>query len=383
MPSRHAVSKKRHFHFARRAANRLGPWRGVRTRTGGVRRAEGRVMAGSGRRRLQDGGRRTQRGGRHVVVVESPAKARTIGAWLGSSYRVMATRGHVRDLPAKAGSVDHGGGFSMDYETGKRAARTLRAIAEALARADILVLATDPDREGEAIAWQVLSWLTERYAVDDRPVLRVLFHEVTPAAVRRALVRPRAIDMDLMRAWQARRALDYLEGHGVSPVLWRKLPGCRSAGRVQSVALRLVCEREAEMEAFAPKAYWTVEAELAAQDGAPFPATLCGLDGDGIDDAGLASERMAKDAVERIRAGTFAVLSVERDTLRRQSLPPFTTATLQQEAARRLGFGIGETMAVAQRFYEDVDLGDESAGLVTYMRTDSTAMATTQRPRGR
>ena len=173
---------------------------------------------------MQDGGRRTQRGGRHVVVVESPAKARTIGAWLGSSYRVMATRGHVRDLPAKAGSVDPGGGFSMDYETGKRAARTLGAIAEALARADILVLATDPDREGEAIAWQVLSWLTERYAVDDRPVLRVLFHEVTPAAVRRALVRPRAIDMDLMGAWQARRALDYLEGHGVSPVLWRKLP---------------------------------------------------------------------------------------------------------------------------------------------------------------
>ena len=252
----------------------LGPWRGVRTRTGGVRRAEGRVMAGSGRRRLQDGGRRTQRGGRHVVVVESPAKARTIGAWLGSSYRVMATRGHVRDLPAKAGSVDPGGGFSMDYETGKRAARTLGAIAEALARADILALGTDPDREGEAIAWQVLSWLTERYAVDDRPVLRGLFHEVTPAAARRALVRPRAIDMDLMRAWQARRALDYLEGHGVSPVLWRKLPGRRSAGRVQSVALRLVCEREAEMEAFAPKAYWTVEAELAALDGAPFPATL-------------------------------------------------------------------------------------------------------------
>ena len=334
-------------------------------------------MAGSGRRRLQDGGRRTQRGGRHVVVVESPAKARTIGAWLGPSYRVMATRGHVRDLPARAGSVDPGDGFSMVYETGKAAARTLGAIAKALARADILVLATDPDREGEAIAWQVLSWLAERDAVGDRPVLRVVFHEVTPTAVRRALIRPRAIDMDLVRAWQARRALDYLVGYGLSPVLWRKLPGCRSAGRVQSVALRLVCEREAEIEAFAPKAYWTVEAELAAQDGAPFPATLCRLDGDGIDDAGLASERMAKDAVERIRAGTFAVSSVERDTLRRQPLPPFTTATLQQEAARRLGFGIGETMAVAQRLYEGVDLGGETAGLVTYMRTDSTAMATT------
>ena len=334
-------------------------------------------MAGSGRRRLQDGGRRTQRGGRHVVVVESPAKARTIGAWLGPSYRVMATRGHVRDLPARAGSVDPGDGFSMVYETGKRAARTLGAIAKALARADILVLATDPDREGEAIAWQVLSWLAERNAVGERPVFRAVFHEVTPTAVRRALIRPRAIDMDLVRAWQARRALDYLVGYGLSPVLWRKLPGCRSAGRVQSVALRLVCEREAEIEAFAPKAYWTVEAELAAQDGAPFPATLCRLDGDGIDDAGLASERMAKHAVERIRAGTFAVSSVERGTLRRQPLPPFTTATLQQEAARRLGFGIGETMAVAQRLYEGVDLGGESAGLVTYMRTDSTAMAAT------
>ena len=334
-------------------------------------------MAGSGRRRLQDGGRRTQRGGRRVVVVESPAKARTIGAWLGPSYRVMATRGHVRDLPARAGSVDPGNGFSMVYETGKAAARTLGAIAKALARADILVLATDPDREGEAIAWQVLSWLAERDAVGDRPVVRVVFHEVTPTAVRRALIRPRAIDMDLVQAWQARRALDYLVGYGLSPVLWRKLPGCRSAGRVQSVALRLVCEREAEIEAFAPQAYWTVEAEVAAQDGAPFPATLCRLDGDGIDDAGLASERMAKDAVERIRAGTFAVSSVERGTLRRQPLPPFTTATLQQEAARRLGFGIGETMAVAQRLYEGVDLGGESAGLVTYMRTDSTAMAAT------
>ena len=312
-----------------------------------------------------------------MVVVESPAKARTIGKYLGAGYRVMATGGHVRDLPAKDGSVDPDAGFAMTYETGKRAARTLGAIAKALARADILVLATDPDREGEAIAWQVQSWLTERDAVGDRPVVRVVFHEVTPTAVRRALVRPRAIDMDLVRAWQARRALDYLVGYGLSPVLWRKLPGSRSAGRVQSVALRLVCEREAEIEAFAPKVYWTVEAEVAAQDGAPFPATLCRMDGDGIDDAGLASERMAKDAVERIRAGTFAVSWLERDTLRRQPLPPFTTATLQQEAARRLGFGIGETMAVAQRLYEGVELGDESAGLVTYMRTDSTAMATT------
>ena len=311
------------------------------------------------------------------MVVESPVKARTIGGYLGRDYRVIATRGHVRDLPAKAGSVKPGDGFAIVYETGKRAARTLGALAKALAKAETLVLATDPDREGEAIAWQVLEWLTERDAVGDVPVHRVAFHEVTPAAVRTALSRPRDIDMDLVRAWQARRALDYLVGYGLSPLLWRKLPGCRSAGRVQSVALRLVCEREAEIEAFAPRHYRTVHAELAAADGAAFPATLVRLDGKEIGEAGLATTGTAEDAAARIGEARLAVLSVERDTLRRRPLPPFTTATLQQEAARRLGFGIGETMEIAQRLYEGVDLGGETAGLITYMRTDSTAMAKT------
>ena len=237
-------------------------------------------MAGSGQRRLQGGGRRTQRGGRYVVVVESPAKAKTIGAWLGPPYRVMATRGHVRDLPAKAGSVDPGDGFSMVYETGKAAARTLGAIARALENAEGLILATDPDREGEAIAWQVLDWLTERDAIGGRRVERATFHEVTEEAVRAALDNPRGIDMDLVRAWQARRALDYLVGYSLSPVLWRKLPGCRSAGRVQSVALRLICEREAGIEAFVPRQYWTVEAEAAAgRTVFGFAATLVRLDG--------------------------------------------------------------------------------------------------------
>ena len=317
------------------------------------------------------------RGTRHVVVVESPAKARTIGEYLGDGYRVIATRGHVRDLPAKAGSVKPEDGFATVYETGKRAARTLGAMAKALRRADTLVLATDPDREGEAIAWQVVSWLRERDALGDRPVHRVAFHEVTRHAVRTALAQPRDIDMDLVRAWQARRAIDYLVGYGLSPILWRKVPGCRSAGRVQSVALRLVCEREAEIEAFAPKAYWTVEAEAAAKAGLAFKAALCRLDGTEIDDAGLASGRTAEDAAKRIRESAFTVASVERDTLRRPPTPPFTTSALQQEAARKLGFGIGETMEVAQRLYEGVDLGDETAGLITYMRTDSTAMAKT------
>ena len=239
------------------------------------------------------------------------------------------------------------------------------------------MLATDPDREGEAIAWQVLEWLTERDAVGDVPVHRVAFHEVTPAAVRTALARPRDIDMDLVRAWQARRALDYLVGYGLSPILWRKLPGCRSAGRVQSVALRLVCDREAEIEAFVPRQSWTVHAELAAADGVPFPATLCRLDGSAVGEEGLAMEELAQETAKRIGESRLAVRSAERDTLRRRPLPPFTTATLQQEALQRLGFGIGETMDIAQRLYEGVDLGGETAGLITYMRTDSTAMAKT------
>ena len=334
-------------------------------------------MAGNDRRTSRGGSRKTTRRGRHVMVVESPAKARTVGGYLGREYRVIATRGHVRDLPAKAGSVKPGDGFAIVYETGKRAARTLAAVGRALKHAETLVLATDPDREGEAIAWQVLSWLAERDAIGDVPVHRVAFHEVTPAAVRTALSRPRDIDMDLVRAWQARRALDYLVGYGLSPLLWRKLPGCRSAGRVQSVALRLVCEREAEIETFAPRHYRTVHAELAAADGVAFAASLVRLDGEEIGEAGFATAGTAEDAAARIGEARLAVRSVERDTLRRRPLPPFTTATLQQEAARRLGFGIGETMDIAQRLYEGVELGGETAGLITYMRTDSTAMAKT------
>ena len=332
-------------------------------------------MAGSGQRRLQGGGRRTQRGGRYVVVVESPAKAKTIGAWLGPPYRVMATRGHVRDLPAKAGSVDPGDGFSMVYETGKAAARTLGAIARALENAEGLILATDPDREGEAIAWQVLDWLTERDAIGGRRVERATFHEVTEEAVRAALDNPRGIDMDLVRAWQARRALDYLVGYSLSPVLWRKLPGCRSAGRVQSVALRLICEREAGIEAFVPRQYWTVEAEAAGKDGIGFAATLVRLDGTAIGETGMEEEAAARDAARRIREARFRAVAVERDTLHRPPNPPFATATLQLAAFRRLGLGVGETMAIAQRLYEGVDLGAETTGLITYPRTDSTAMA--------
>ena len=352
MRAGHGFCRKRHFHFGFRAVNRLRPLRGAGTGRRSAAPGDGRWHE-AGRRGARGGGsRKTTRSGRHVMVVESPVKARTIGGYLGREYRVIATRGHVRDLPAKAGSVKPEDGFAMLTETGRRAARTLAAVANALANAETLVLATDPDREGEAIAWQVLSWLAERGAIGEKPVHRVAFHEVTPAAVRTALARPRDIDMDLVRAWQARRALDYLVGYGLSPILWRKLPGCRSAGRVQSVALRLVCEREAEIEAFVPRQSWTVHAELAAADGVPFPATLCRLDGSAVGEEGLAMEELAQETAKRIGESRLAVLSVERDTLRRRPLPPFTTSTLQQEALQRLGFGIGETMDIAQRLYE-------------------------------
>ncbi len=332
-------------------------------------------MAGQGQRRAREAGGVTGRRDRLVVVVESPAKAKTIGAWLGPSCRVMATRGHVSDLPSKTGSVKPEDGFAMRYETGRRAARTLGAIARALASADGLVLATDPDREGEAIALQVLDWLEQRDAIGGRRVERATFHEVTEEAVRAALDNPRAIDVDLVQAWQARRALDYLVGYGLSPVLWRKLPGCRSAGRVQSVALRLICEREAGIEAFVPRQYWTVEAEAEGKDGVSFAATLVRLDGTDVGESGLASERSAREVAGRIRAARFRAVAVERDTPHRPPNPPFATATLQLAAFRRLGLGVGETMAIAQRLYEGVGLGAETTGLITYPRTDSTAMA--------
>ena len=325
-------------------------------------------MAGSGRRKPEDGRRQ-------VVVVESPAKARTLSTWLDAGHRVIATRGHLRDLAAKAGSVRPDEGFAMTYETGRARARTLGRIAKALAQADALVLATDPDREGEAIAWQVLDWLEAQDAIGERRVERAAFHEVTEAAVRAALASPRALDMDLVRAWQARRALDYLVGYGLSPLLWRKLPGCRSAGRVQSVALRLICEREAGIAAFTPRSYWMVEAEAQAADGAGFPATLVRLDGAAVGEAGFSTEETARDAARRIRKAVLRATTVERDILHRPPNPPFATATLQLAASRRLGLDVGQTMAIAQRLYEGIAVGAETTGLITYPRTGSTAMS--------
>jgi len=313
----------------------------------------------------------------HVVVVESPAKAKTVRRLLGAGHTVIATRGHVQDLPAKDGSVDPAEGFAIVYAPRRNAARTLRSIADALDGAETLVLATDPDREGEAIAWQVQTWLEENGALGDTPVRRVVFHEVTKEAVLAAMDDPRALDMDLVRAQQARRALDYLVGFHLSPVLWRKVRGGRSAGRVQSVALKLLCAREAEIEDFAPREYWTVEAGVTAERGGSFTARLVALDGRPLDRFALGTGRRAEAAARRIRESVFRVARLERDTVRRNPVPPFTTASLQQAASRALGFGVQKTMQLAQALYEGVEIDGETAGLVTYPRTDSVALSKT------
>jgi DNA topoisomerase I len=313
----------------------------------------------------------------NVVVVESPAKAKTINKYLGSDYKVVASYGHVRDLPAKDGSVRPDADFEMSWEVDGKSEKHLKSIAEAMRGADRLFLATDPDREGEAISWHVREVLTARRALKKGvDVKRVVFNEVTRSAVIDAFRHPREIDTELVDAYLARRALDYLVGFTLSPVLWRKLPGSRSAGRVQSVALRLVCEREAEIEAFRAREYWTVEVELTTASGERFTAQLSDLDGKRLDRFALDSEAKATAAVAAIiAAGNLAVAAVERRQTRRHPLPPFTTSTLQQEASRKLGFGASRTMRIAQRLYEGIDLAGETVGLITYMRTDGVAIA--------
>jgi DNA topoisomerase-1 len=312
----------------------------------------------------------------NVVVVESPSKAKTIGKYLGPDYRVLASFGHVRDLPAKDGSVRPDEDFAMSWIVDERGDKRIDEIAKALKTADRLILATDPDREGEAISWHICEALRERGALNAKPVQRVVFNEITRRAVQEAMSHPRELDHELVDAYRARRALDYLVGFTLSPVLWRKLPGSRSAGRVQSVALRLICEREAEIEVFKAREYWTVAADLATADGTAFEARLTHLSGKKLDKFDLADKEAADRAVAALRgAAPFTVSSVERKTVRRNPAAPFTTSTLQQEASRKLGFGATRTMRLAQRLYEGVDIEGETVGLITYMRTDGVQIA--------
>ena len=299
-----------------------------------------------------------------LVIVESPAKAKTIEKYLGADYRVLASYGHVRDLPPKDGSVDPDQGFAMEWENYADKAKQLKAIADEAKKADRLILATDPDREGEAISWHVREVLRNRKALPDK-VERVTFNAITKPAVTAAMAAPRELDTDLIDAYRARRALDYLVGFTLSPVLWRKLPGAKSAGRVQSVALRLIVDREREIELFRSQEYWSVTATME-QDGTPFAARLVQWDGKKLDRLSIGDEGTAKRAKADVEAGRFAVQSVETKPATRNPPPPFTTSTLQQEAARKLGFSASHTMRIAQALYED--------GAITYMRTDGVQM---------
>ncbi|MGA7264806.1 MAG: type I DNA topoisomerase, partial [Stellaceae bacterium] len=311
-----------------------------------------------------------------VVVVESPAKAKTINKYLGSDYKVVASYGHVRDLPAKDGSVLPESDFAMSWEVDGKSEKHLKTILEAVRGADRLFLATDPDREGEAISWHVSEVLNSRRGLKHLDIKRVVFNEVTKNAVLDAFTRPREIDRELVEAYLARRALDYLVGFTLSPVLWRKLPGSRSAGRVQSVALRLVCERESEIEAFKSREYWTIEVEFKTEAGQTFTARLTHLDGKRLERFDLDTEAKARAAADTIlRASGFTVAEIDSRQVRRNPFPPFTTSTLQQEASRKLGLSANRTMQIAQRLYEGIELAGETVGLITYMRTDGVAIS--------
>ena len=310
-----------------------------------------------------------------IVVVESPSKAKTINKYLGDSYKVLASFGHVRDLPPKDGSVRPDEDFAMSWEADERGNKHMGEIARALKGAKTLYLATDPDREGEAISWHVRAMLEDKNALKGVNVLRVTFNEITKSAVKTAMAQPRELDQPLIEAYMARRALDYLVGFTLSPVLWRKLPGSKSAGRVQSVSLRLICEREAEIEVFKSREYWTIEAGMLTPAGAPFPARLTHYQGKKLEQFDLNDEAKALAAREAVKSGSFTVAQVDKKRTRRNPPPPFITSTLQQEASRKLGFSSQQTMRLAQQLYEGIDIGGETVGLITYMRTDGVQLA--------
>src|ERR1700723_1301898 len=311
----------------------------------------------------------------NLVVVESPAKAKTINKYLGPGYEVLASFGHVRDLPPKNGSVDPDADFRMIWEIDAKAQKRLNDIARAAKNADRLILATDPDREGEAISWHVLEGLKQKKALSGQPIDRVVFNAVTKQAVNEAMAHPRRIDQALVDAYLARRALDYLVGFTLSPVLWRKLPGARSAGRVQSVALRLVCDRELEIEKFVRREYWSLLATLATPRQETFEARLVGADGEKLQRLDIGSGAGEEGVKRALADASFPVDPVKAKPVRRNPQPPFTTSTLQQEASRKLGFAPAHTMRVAQRLYEGIDVGGETIGLIIYMRTDGVQIA--------
>lgn len=313
----------------------------------------------------------------NLVIVESPAKAKTIEKYLGKDFHVLASYGHVRDLVPKEGAVDPEHDFAMKYEIIDRNQRHVQAITKAVKQAQALYLATDPDREGEAISWHLYELLKDKRLLKDKPVHRVVFHEITKKAVTEAIAHPSELSIDLINAQQARRALDYLVGFNLSPLLWKKIRRGLSAGRVQSPALRLIVERELEIEAFKSREYWSIDADLSAEEQA-FKAKLTHFDGEKVEQFTIDNEKRAlqvKQTLLDAADGKLLVAKVEKKQRKRNPAPPFITSTLQQEAARKLGFTTKRTMMVAQQLYEGIDIGGETAGLITYMRTDSVNLA--------
>ena len=313
----------------------------------------------------------------NLVIVESPAKAKTIKKYLGKDFEVLASYGHVRDLVPKEGAVDPEHDFQMKYQPIERNDKHVKAISSKLKNADALYLATDPDREGEAISWHLYELLKNRKYLKDKPVHRVVFNEITRKAVQDAIAHPRELSMDLVNAQQARRALDYLVGFNLSPLLWKKIRRGLSAGRVQSPALRMIVEREEEIEAFKSREYWTVEADLK-KEGAKFKAKLAQYGGEKVEQFTITEEKQAREVEKTLlekAGGKLDVIKVTKKQRRRNPAAPFTTSTLQQEAARKLGFTTNRTMRVAQQLYEGVDIGNGAVGLITYMRTDSVTLA--------
>src|SRR5690242_17113009 len=327
----------------------------------------------------------------HLVIVESPAKAKTIKKYLGKDFDVLASYGHVRDLVPKEGAVDPDHGFFMQYQVLEKNERHVDAISRALKKSKALYLATDPDREGEAISWHLKEILRSRGELDGKNVHRVVFYEITRNAIRAAVAEPRDLSLDLVNAQQARRALDYLVGFNLSPLLWKKVRRGLSAGRVQSPALRMICEREEEIAAFVAQEYWTIDGEGAHQS-PPFPLKLTEYRGKKVEQFTFVNADQAREVERTIEAaaretarssggapegslGTLRIIAIDRKQRRRNPAPPFTTSTLQQEAARKLGFNARRTMRLAQQLYEGLDIGEGSVGLITYMRTDSVSLA--------
>ncbi len=310
-----------------------------------------------------------------LVIVESPAKAQTINKYLGNNYKVMASIGHIRDLPSKDGAVLPDDNFKMSWEMHKDKEKVVKEIIGELKSAESLILATDPDREGEAISWHLQEILNSKKMIEDKPVERVVFNEITKNAVLRAMKTPRQINSELVEAYLARRALDHLIGFSISPILWRKLPGSKSAGRVQSVALKLICEREIEIEKFNIEEYWSITSIFSKNDKQQFTAKLSILDNNKLAKMDLKNEKEANSALEKIRNSSFNITKISTKRVKRNPLPPFTTSTLQQEASNKLNFGASRTMRIAQKLYEGINIGSETTGLITYMRTDGVQLS--------